>query len=153
MIGKEDVSPEIRYADGSIVSTQFIRQAILCVHAPRSGFEIITVMKTKVNSKQTVLIRLRVSPWPHWQSYSIIHWGSNVISLPNRGFLYAHGVSFRLRCYEQLNGEFRKIANKMRTLTSVKERHIINLDFMVGNCCEIESKTSIETTTICNAWR
>lgn len=44
-----------------------------------------------------------------------------------------------------------KIANKMRTLTSVKERHIINLDFMVGNCCEIESKTSIETTTICNA--
>lgn len=44
-----------------------------------------------------------------------------------------------------------KITNKMRTLTSVKERHIINLDFMVGSYCEIESKISLETTTICNA--
>ena len=58
LIGKEDFSREIWCADGSIVTTQFSRQTVLCVYAPRIGSEIAAVMKTKVNSKQTVFIRL-----------------------------------------------------------------------------------------------
>lgn len=43
-----------------------------------------------------------------------------------------------------------KIVNKMRILMSVKERYIINLDFMVGSCCEIELKILLEIIMICN---
>lgn len=74
-----------------------------------------------------------------------------MISLPNRGFLYIRGVSVRLRCYEQLRGEIRKITNNMRAVTSVNDRHIVILDFGIVDCSEIESKTSMETTKIFNA--